>query len=493
MKFVKRNLNYPTMKSKILNSIFILLLFFEGRSQQWEVMERIGFSESGTMFLNLVLDHYQVPYLVFRDSRFQARATVMKFNGEKWELVGQRAFSEGDAYNTTITFDSKNIPYVAFTDSGNEGKITVMKLKDNIWVPVGSPGFTPKAGSFTSLAIYNDMPYVAFRDFSQVSDRNDFKGSVMGFNGSTWEYVGRPGFTDGGGVGNTKNVFDSKGTPYITYTQIHKDFKPSIQKFDGYNWIFVSMEFSDSEAGDINIAIDSNDTLYVAFWDRAQDGKATVMKFDGSNWIPVGKKGCTPAAVNCLTFSIKDDKPYLAFQDLACRDTMYNSFLDEYYYGYTRQASAMVFEDGEWKYFGEPCFSASDAWYTSIAVADNGTVFVAYSDITSEPYKNAATVMRFGEMPPLEAKAEKKSEMGFWVYPNPTHSNFTIHYQSESPSPVTFKVRTLTGTIIYEAIEQKPTGKIEKQINLGSPAPGVYYVEVISDGERVVKKVVVGR
>jgi hypothetical protein len=84
------------------------------------------------------------------------------------------------------------------------------------------------------------------------------------------------------------------------------------------------------------------------------------------------------------------------------------------------------------------------------------------------------------------------NEGSIHIFPNPHHSNFTIHYQTEKASPVSFKVRTLSGAIIYEATEPKPTGKIEKQINMGSPAPGVYFLEVTSDGERLVKKVMVG-
>jgi hypothetical protein len=141
----------------------------------------------------------------------------------------------------------------------------------------------------------------------------------------------------------------------------------------------------------------------------------------------------------------------------------------------------------------------------AMAIAPNGDVFITgiirgnflFDNI------NVNAPHSYGEM--LVAKItgnnnvittsieEKETGYHFNIFPNPTHSNFTIHYHSENLGPISFKVRTLTGAIIYEAIEQKPTGKIEKQINLGSPAPGVYFVEVTSDGERVVKKLVVGR
>lgn len=487
---------------KTLFSLLILLfskaLLKDVYTQQWEALGPIGFTDSEASNFDLKLDRDQQLYLVFRDTRYSyQQATLMKFNGESWDIIGQRGFSEGTVNMPKLAFDGSNTPYVAFTDFYNDlnypKRTSVMKYNGTDWEYVGSRGFTSHNAVYISIVIdVNNIPYIAFGDASTPGRR-----SVMKFNGTSWEYVGKPGFSESTAI-NGNMVIDSKRTLYVTYSELKDDeFKPCVMKFNGNQWEYVGPpRFSDWEAGSVSIALDDNDIPYVAYTDRAFQGKVTVMKFDGSNWIPVGNKGCTPAAVNFLSFTIKNNKPYLAFQDLhiACRDTFrFHEGEGDFGRGYTHKASAMVFENGEWNYLGEPCFSANEVMYPNITVADNGTAFIGYADISSTPYRFFATVMKLGDMSPLEVQPVKKNESLFNVYPNPVKNSFTIIYQSKETDIINLKVKSLSGAVIYYTTEQSFFGTFGKEIDIGQNPPGLYFVELTTGKERLVRKVVINK
>nr|MBA3900588.1 T9SS type A sorting domain-containing protein [Bacteroidota bacterium] len=71
----------------------------------------------------------------------------------------------------------------------------------------------------------------------------------------------------------------------------------------------------------------------------------------------------------------------------------------------------------------------------------------------------------------------------FNIYPNPNNGNISI--TGEIKEPATLMIKSLTGTIAYQEENFKP-----KSLNLNL-TPGIYFVELRSDKERLVKKVVV--
>jgi hypothetical protein len=67
-----------------------------------------------------------------------------------------------------------------------------MKYNGSSWEVVGSPGFSDGEARYTSLAIDNDgTPYVAYSDQNQ-----NRRATVMKWNGSRWVVVGNPGFSN---------------------------------------------------------------------------------------------------------------------------------------------------------------------------------------------------------------------------------------------------------------------------------------------------------
>src|SRR5688572_19207678 len=56
-----------------------------------------------------------------------------------------------------------------------------------------------------------------------------------------------------------------------------------------------------SNALDQSLAFDSEGTPYIAYQDKAKNYRATVKKFDGSNWITVGEAGFSTGYVKSVS------------------------------------------------------------------------------------------------------------------------------------------------------------------------------------------------
>jgi hypothetical protein len=91
------------------------------------------------------------------------------------------------------------------------------------------------------------------------------------------------------------------------------------------------------------------------------------------------------------------------------------------------------------------------------------------------------------------AVKEQEQVINLHIYPNPSNGNFQVLFQSEDKASIEIKARNLTGAVIFQLKEQNTTGVFQKQIELTGATPGIYFIEVLTEKERLVKKVVVGR
>jgi hypothetical protein len=82
--------------------------------------------------------------------------------------------------------DPIGTPYVAYRDANNLYKLTVMRFNGTSWEVVGTPGFSDGQSYYMSLTLDSgDIPYVAYTDAA-----NSWRLTVQKFNGSSWEVVG---------------------------------------------------------------------------------------------------------------------------------------------------------------------------------------------------------------------------------------------------------------------------------------------------------------
>jgi hypothetical protein len=86
-----------------------------------------------------------------------------------------------------------------------------------------------------------------------------------------------------------------------------------------------------------------------------------------------------------------------------------------------------------------------------------------------------------------------KASSSLLVYPNPAKNNINILLHSETSESLNVLIRNLTGAVIYQCIEQSTSGTFQKEINLQNHSPGIYFVELQTGQERIVRKIVLSR
>lgn len=110
----------------------------------------IEFDANGTMY---------VVFCVYGDNSLIA----FKFSENNWQTVGSN-IANGGINSVELAFDSENHPIVAYGDMSMEDKISVKMLKDDEWSYIGQQGCSDGGSTYAQLAVWNDVPYVTFRD-----------------------------------------------------------------------------------------------------------------------------------------------------------------------------------------------------------------------------------------------------------------------------------------------------------------------------------------
>ncbi|MBI5295028.1 MAG: S-layer homology domain-containing protein [Chloroflexi bacterium] len=258
--------------------------------------------------------HSSVILFVLLALAFSTLGVTPALAASAWEQVGAAGFSAGTTSYTSLAIDSGGTPYVVYQDWANNYKASVMKFNGTAWEQVGSAGFSAGGASSTSLAIDSGgTPYVAYRDGG-----NSGNASVMKFNGTAWEQVGSAGFSAGQTDYTSLAIYS--GTPYVAYTDSANSNKASVMKFNGTAWEQVgSAGFSAGQANSLSLAIYS-DTPYVAYRDIANIAKASVMKFPSAATTTALASSLNPSTFgNPVTFtatvSPTPDGGAVAFKD----------------------------------------------------------------------------------------------------------------------------------------------------------------------------------
>ena len=81
---------------------------------------------------------------------------------------------------------------------------------------------------------------------------------------------------------------------------------------------------------------------------------------------------------------------------------------------------------------------------------------------------------------------------GFSVHPNPTNGKFHVQFSSIADiSKVNVRITGVTGQLIQEHNFNHGGGMFYEELDMGNQAPGVYFVELEADGQRLMRKLVV--
>jgi hypothetical protein len=206
----------------------------------------------------------------------------------------------------------------------------------------------------------------------------------MKFDGTAWANVGTTGLSIAA-ASYISMATNGIGTPYVAYRDAGNGNKASAMKFDGTAWspVGAATGFSGAGAAYTSLAFNGSGTPYVAYQDASTTptNKATVMKFDGTNWVTVGGAGFSGAAAVYTSLAVNNS------------GTPYVAYQDASTTPINK-ATVMKFDGTNWVPVGGAGFSGAAAAYTSLAFNSSGTPYVAYQDASSTP-ANKVTVMKF--------------------------------------------------------------------------------------------------
>ncbi len=303
---------------------------------------------------------------LFRPFPLALLAATMVFTEaqSQWTNVGSAGFSPGGLSNwQQLEFDDNDTLYVSFNDEGlTGGQGTVMKFDGTTWNAVGTAGFTPGMAHHSNFCLApNNNIYFSFADGNSMS-----RASVMRYDGSSWVSMGTNISTGECQYSNIK--VNSAGTPYLVY--IDNSINGGslfVKTWDGTNWVDLGgSPVVTGNAGFATAAVDANDTLYVAC--KNGMGQVVVKKYDGVTWQNVGAAFLSQPMGSAMELNLKFNSanvPYITYWNPAPMGP---------------KVSVHQFDGSNWALVGPASFNTGIAQFATIAFGANDTPYVAFMD-----------------------------------------------------------------------------------------------------------------
>ena len=302
-------------------------------------------------------------------------------SAQVWTALGGPAFSQGQVNLTSMAVGLNDTPYIAYLDLANNDAVSVKKFNGTSWVYVGNPGFSHAVtvvGSENALVLKisaSGQPFVFFQD----SLAPPF--SVMTYTGGSWSLVDSASLaatvTNGQSYVLTMDL-DANGNPYIGFVDGNQSYKATVLKHvNGTGWAGVGPAlFTPGSADYLSLKLDNTGTPWLAYSDGNVSGMLSVSKFNGNNWILQGQEGFSGGQYGV------ENPVSLAFDNNNNAYVAYNDANQNY------NADIKTFNGTSWSFVGDSDITLSSAYYLSLAMAFGRIPVIAYSDNNSN--KNAS-------------------------------------------------------------------------------------------------------
>jgi len=151
---------------------------FNGTS--WVPVGSTGFTPTGTYSTFIKIDKYGTPYVTYAFGNgsyiYGDSAGVMKFDGTNWVSLNPTKFSvTAGNPNINIAIDTFGAPYVVYQDFHHAGAATVAAFNGTSWVPEGNVGFSAAGVQYPDITVTKSGTiYVAYMD-----QANNYGATVM--------------------------------------------------------------------------------------------------------------------------------------------------------------------------------------------------------------------------------------------------------------------------------------------------------------------------
>jgi len=312
--------------------------------------------------------------------------------------------NDGDSKEAAVAIGSDGIPYVAWQDNGSgNAEIYVRRWSGSRWEEVGtgsasSGGISHNSGNsiYPSIAVAPDSSvYVAWEDNSS----GNAEIYVRRWAGNAWQEAGT-GSASGGGISSNGGYSQRPamsiapdGTPYVAWQDNSGgDDEVYVLRWTGSAWEEVGagsasgdgISHNDGKSWYPALAIAPDSTPYVAWHDESSgDAEIYVRRWNGSTWEEVGTGsasggGISDNSANSWAAAIAiapDGTPYVVWHDHSSGDAEI----------YVRRWNGNAWEEvGVGSASGGGVSdNGSDSKEPSLAIAPDGTPYVAWYDLSA--------------------------------------------------------------------------------------------------------------
>lgn len=240
---------------------------------QWKQIGEVISSINNSQ-IDFRFDNKNVPHLAVWEKTGNTMMVAYNENQDFWDLVGW-SYTNGGLTNK-IGFDSKNNPYVLYYDYASTSQSAlpyVLKWSNDTWDLVGGTVDTGGTYLFQDMAIdKNDNIYVA------LAERNNQTCNVHKFVNGAWKLIGENIFGDK--VGYVDIEVDGNGKVYVLVQDNRKMGKASVMSYDGSKWEKVGPPgFSEGKVYFTDMLIDQNNVPVVSYRDAGMDNQHVVRHY----------------------------------------------------------------------------------------------------------------------------------------------------------------------------------------------------------------------
>ena len=455
------------MKKKIFFIVLLSTLYtINLYTQEWEPLGpndfdgETGFSSGYSHNINLAIDVFGTPYVAYIDYENEHKASVKKFDGNSWIPVGATNITIGSVKEISLAIDASGILYIAYRDDMNYGKTKVKKFDGNSWVNVGAESISIGLAHDISLVIDpHGILYIAYLDHG-----NKNQATVKKFDGNSWTDTGTIGFCEYLSrvwAPSITLTFNSKGIPYVGYTDITKDNKVTAKKYIENSWEIVGKPgFSDEPIPyDIFITTDAFDTPYMLITGSSFNTHSYLKKFNGNYWEDINIDGIYSGISSVNAFALDHNAtPYIAYRDI------------------DNQAKVTVkkLDGNNWISVGLEGFSKSQISNPKLAIDKSGDLIIVYSSdyFYAKKFNTTLGVDSFADTRIL-------------LYPNPVKDNLNIDV-GDDLNNYSIEIFDMLGRNVYK----NSTHKRIKSINLEGLTTGVYNIRLTNNRKQISKKII---
>ncbi|MGH8225779.1 MAG: PKD domain-containing protein [Gammaproteobacteria bacterium] len=289
----------------------------------------------------------------------------------RWSFVSKphdskAAIGGADSADAGFTPDASGIYKLQVGVGNGAANDTVTITAEHVWHAGAEPEFNEEQANGSSLALAANAE--PYVAYRESDDGG--KIHVKHYERGHWELVGSTPASTGEAF-YVSLALANKGAPCVAYADFGKAGRGgvTVRQFEKGKWITLGEPgFSGGEAEYISLAAARDGTLYVAYQDFSAAGRGgvTVRQFKNGHWILLGKPGFSPGRATYVSLAI------------APNGTPYVAYRD--YQDVHAGVSAESFDGKQWYAVGNRGFSAGAIRFVSLAVAPDGTPYVAYED-----------------------------------------------------------------------------------------------------------------